>query len=175
MSRKKRESFIIYGSLIAASFCLVIAGLDYYHDLSDKSVKKEVSKVMSEFKSSEEVKEEKKEVDEESEELKQLDKKSLVKKYFDEIIDRIKTDENLPLEMVRSWGDFDVINVTYQKKIVENYYFYIADIKIPNLNATLPVSKNPELSTDEYTVISLKAYILRTEFNNSYILKNFEI
>ena len=36
MSSKKKETIIIYGSLVAAVFCLLIASLDYYHDLSDK-------------------------------------------------------------------------------------------------------------------------------------------
>ncbi len=175
MSSKKKETIIIYGSLVAAVFCLLIASLDYYHDLSDKSVKKEINKAINELKSNDEVKEEKEALDVESEELKQLDKNSLVKKYLDEIIDRAITDENLPLKMVKTWGNYEVINVTYQKKVVDNYYYYISDIKIPNLNATLPVGKNIELSTDEYIVISLKTYILKTEFNDSYILKNFEI
>ena len=67
-----------------AVFCLLIASLDYYHDLSDKSVKKEVNKAINELKSNDEVKEEKEALDVESEELKQLDKNSLVKKYLDE-------------------------------------------------------------------------------------------
>lgn len=178
MSKKKRENITIYGSLIAAIVCLIAGGLDYYHDLSNApSVKEEVKEAIHEEliknNHSNPTPTQMKNTDIENEELQQTNKNEVVKKYLNSINNQVQKDNIITYDIIRTWGNYDVINMTYQKQISNDYYLYITDIKIPNLTAKLPINKNEELSTNEYLVISIKTYLLKT--NNGYILKNFEI
>ena len=63
--------------------------------------------------------------------------------------------------MVLDWKVYEVENIIYKKKIANNYYEYIANIKISNANAELPTIINKELSTDKYVVISLYFNIIK--------------
>ena len=75
--------------------------------------------------------------------------------------------------MIKSWQNFEIINTKYLKKITDTYYSYSFDLKIPNKNAQLPTKENQELSTEEYTVITLIANI--SIKNNENIVKSIDI
>ena len=75
--------------------------------------------------------------------------------------------------MVKTWNNYEVINTNYIKEITDTYYSYSFDLKIPNKKAQLPTNENKELSTDEYTVISLIANI--SIKNNENQVKSIDI
>jgi hypothetical protein len=111
----------------------------------------------------------------EPEALTKEDKKSIVKKYLDSLLDRIYDDSLITYEMIKTWGNYEVLNINYERKITDNYYAYSIDIKINNLDAIVPTNKNEALSTEEYIVISLNANITYLESKNGYIVKKIDI
>ncbi len=74
--------------------------------------------------------------------------------------------------MIRSWGSYEILNIQYQKEVIDGYYMYLVDIKIPNKDASIPNIKNEELSTEDYTVITFKTFIIKN--NDKYLFKHFE-
>ena len=172
MSRKRRENIIIYGSLIAAIACLTYAGFDYYKDLSDDTkVQDEIKEAFKEMTGDEETNYPKA-PEVEPEELKNVDKGSIITERINAIRDRTLEDDLLNYSMIRSWGEYQIINIKYQKQVTDNYYMYLIDIKIPNKEAILPKEINNDLSTEEYSVITLKTFIVKN--NDTYSFKHFE-
>ena len=172
MSHKKRENFVIYGSLIAAIACLIYAGIDYYRSLSDDTkVKDEIKEAFKEITddgSSNNIKE----PEIEPEELKAVDKGAIVIDRINAIRDRSQEDDLLDYQMIRTWGEYEIIDIQYQKQVTEEYYMYLVSIKIPNKEASIPTEINPNLSTEEYSVITLKTFIIKN--NDTYSFKHFE-
>ena len=172
MSRKRRENIIIYGSLIAAIACLIYAGVDYYRGLDDDTkVQEEIKEAFKEMAGDEETSDTIT-TDVESEELKNVDKVAIVNNRINSIKDRSVEDDLLNYSMIRSWGEWEVLDIIYQKKITDNYYMYLVNIKIPSKEANLPKEINNDLSTEEYNVITLKLFI--TKNNDTYQFKHFE-
>ena len=173
MSRHKlRENIVIYGSLIAAIACLTYAGLDYYRGLDDDAkVQEEIKEAFKEMTSNEETNTPKT-PEVEPEELKAVDKMAIVNNRIIAIKDRSLDDDLLNYSMIRSWGEYQILDTIYQKKVTDNYYMYLVNIKIPNKEAKLPKEINNELSTEEYSVITLKVFF--TKNNDTYQFKHFE-
>lgn len=173
MSSKKRENIIIYGSLIAAIACLIYAGVDYYRDLSDNvKVKDEIKEAFKEMTI------EDSEVkgitipEVEPSILQKVDKKAIINNRLTDIKNRKSEDDMFDYKMIRSWGSYEIINIEYQKEVIDDYYMYTTDIKISNKDASIPDIKNEELSTDDYIVISFKTFIIKN--NDKYLFKHFE-
>ena len=173
MSSKKRENIIIYGSLIAAIACLVYAGVDYYRDFSDNvKVKDEIKEAFKEMTI------EDSEVkgitipEVEPSILQKVDKKAIINNRLTDIKNRKSEDDMFDYKMIRSWGSYEIINIEYQKEVIDDYYMYTTDIKISNKDASIPDIKNEELSTDDYIVISFKTFIIKN--NDKYLFKHFE-
>ncbi len=173
MNKSKKYDIVIYLSLFIALVCLGISALDYTHSskteslIEDKSVDEIPEPIPSEIETKEsDIKQE------EPEYLLEVDKKGTIKKYLDQIIDQAVKDDVITHKMMKTWGKYEVISTTYVREIVSGYYEYIADIKIEKLDATLPCSKNNELSTENYNVITLTINILRSGMHNGYIVKS---
>jgi hypothetical protein len=166
MKKNQKYDIIIYGSLLLA---FLFIGLGYFESLGET--------LEYSFSLKENFKEEpiKKEKDTEPEALTKEDKKSIVKKYLDSLLDRIYDDSLITYEMIKTWGNYEVLNINYERKITDNYYAYSIDIKINNLDAIVPTNKNEALSTEEYIVISLNANITYLESKNGYIVKKIDI
>ena len=172
MKKSKKYDMIIYGSLILAVILLLLGGGDYL--LSEKENKSDNIIQSSENKQVIERNEDAPK-GEEPEELQAIDKKNIVRKYLDSILDQIQKDETLTYKMVRTWGKFEVLKVEYQREISSSYYEYKVDIKIPKKDAKLPGEKNKELSTKDYIVLSLYFDIAESERVNGYIVKNVDV
>lgn len=173
VNKSKKYDIVIYLSLFIALVCLGISALDYTHSskteslIEDKSVDEIPEPIPSEIETKEsDIKQE------EPEYLLEVDKKGTIKKYLDQIIDQAVKDDVITHKMMKTWGKYEVISTTYVREIVSGYYEYIADIKIEKLDATLPCSKNNELSTENYNVITLTINILRSGMHNGYIVKS---
>lgn len=166
MKKNKKYDIIIYGSLIGAIICIILGYSDYLYTLKDKGIsfsKKETNIVEETTK------------EEEPENLHNIDKNSIVKKYLDSILDQIVTDDLISFDMINTWDNYEVLSTSYEREIVESYYSYLVDIKISNMNAFLPTSKNKELSTEEYLVITLRFNIAYSASKNGFIVKSIDI
>lgn len=162
ISRKIKYDFTIYTCLLLA---LALIGYSSYSYLDTNSYS--LKDILS--------KEEEPVIEVELEELKDVDKKDLLNKYLLNIQDEIIQDQLLTGETIRTWKDYEVLNITYDRKISNNYHTYIVDIKTNNLNINLPTLKNKELSTKEYLVISFNINILKDEVTNEYYIKSTDI
>ena len=165
--KSKKYDIIIYGCLIGAVICVILGCGDYLLTLKDEGI--------SFSKQETEVLEEAPTTEEEPDIIKNADKNSIVTKYLDSILDQIVTSELISYDMISSWENYEVINTTYEREIVESYYSYLVDIKINNLNAILPTGKNKELSTEDYLVISLRFNIAYNASKNGFIVKSVDI
>ena len=75
--------------------------------------------------------------------------------------------------MIKTWQDYEILESKFLRKITDTYYVYQTNIKINNINAILPTKKNEELSTSEYSIISLFVNILIKD--NTSIVKTIEV
>ncbi len=172
MSHKLRENIIIYGSLLAAIACLIYAGFDYYKGLSDDTkVKDEIKEAFKEMTSEGETPNTR-EIEAEPEELASVDKAAIIIERINAVRDRSAEDDLLNYSMIRSWGEYEIIDIQYQRQVTDNYYMYLVYLKIPNKEAVLPTEINNTLSTEEYNIITLKVYIVKN--NDAYSFKHFE-
>ncbi len=163
ISRKIKYDFVIYSSLLLA---LVLIGYSSFSYLENQSyslkdlLKKEEPQPVVEV---------------EPVELQSIDKKELINKYLLDVVDEKIKDNLISSQMVLDWKVYEVENIIYKKKIANNYYEYIANIKISNANAELPTIINKELSTDKYVVISLYFNIIKDDEVNEYYIKSTDI
>ena len=67
--------------------------------------------------------------------------------YINDLLDQIKTDNVLTYETLRSWNEYEITNIKYDKEVFNNYHSYIVEFEIKNQNALLPTKKNKEKST----------------------------
>ena len=162
ISKKVKYDFTIYTCLLLA---LGLIGFSSYSYLETNSYS--LKDILS--------KEEPPVIEIEPTELKELDKQELLNKYLLNIQDEIIQDQLLTGETIRTWQKYEILNITYDRKISNNYHTYIVDIKINNLNVSLPTLKNKELSTKEYLVISFNINILKDEVTNEYYVKSTDI
>ncbi len=162
ISRKFKYDFTIYTSLLLA---LVLIGYSGYSYLDNQSYSlKEIL-----FPKEETI------VVEEPKELVEVNKKDIINKYLLDIIDEIKQDQMVTKEMLNTWSSYEILDIKYEREVSKNYHLYLVNIKINNVNALVPKSKNNQLSTKEYIVISLKFNILKDELTNEYSVKTIDI
>ena len=174
ISSKKKENIIIYGSLVAAIICLIYAGVDYYRDLNDSvKVKDEIKEAFKEMTNNDTDNTKNAQVPEvEPSILQKTDKKAIIIDRLNDIKNRKSEDDMFTYKMIRSWGNYEILDITYQKEVIEDYFMYSVNIKIPNMDASIPDIKNEELSTDNYIVITFKTFIIKN--NDKYSFKHFE-
>ena len=172
MKKSKEYNIIIYTCLLLAIVLLVLGGRDYLKDLNNPTKEEiiEPEGSQEEIERPDNTKKEK-----EPEELQSVDKAGVVKKYLDSLVDQIIKDKKIPYKTIKTWGKYSVGEVEYQRKITSNYYEYKVNINIPNKNAKLPCPKNEELSTEEYTVITIYVDIAESERQKGYIIKNIDL
>lgn len=178
MKRKiNKYDIVIYSCLILAIICLLLGGRDYFNSLENEStVKDEVKSAIKSINGAEEGISTSNDTGKpEPEELINFDKKSLVQKYVDSIIDQILEDEVITYAMVNSWGDYEIVNVEYDHEVTDNYYAYKADIKISNKKGLIPGDLNEELSTEENPVLKVNVYIEYSSRHNGYIVKYMDV
>lgn len=172
MKKSKEYNIIIYTCLLLAIILLVLGGRDYLKDLN-KPTQEEIIEPegsQNEVERPEDVKKEK-----EPEDLQKVDKEGVIKKYLDSLYDQIKKDKKIPYKIIKTWGKYSVGEIEYQRKITSNYYEYKVNINIPNKNAKLPCPANEELSTEEYTVITIYVDIVESDRQKGYIVKNIDL
>ncbi len=169
-----KYDLIIYSCLISAIICLYFSGKDYFASLEEEStVQKELQLAIKEIKGEEETTEnEIVESPSEPDNMKAYDKVSLLENYFNNILDRKNKDNYLTYDIINSWQNYEILDCTFNKEIATNYYSYKVNIKINNKNAILPTEKNEQLSTEEYSIITLNTYILYN--NDEYFIKKID-
>ena len=99
----------------------------------------------------------------------------MLNNYIELLLDKIETDEVLTYDIVHSWNSYEIIDIKYKRQITNNYYVYQTNIKINNVKALIPTTKNKELSTNKYIVITLNVNILNDLNTNKYIVKGLDI
>ncbi len=161
ISRKFKYDFTIYTCLLLA---LVLIGYSGYSYLDNQSYS------LKELLTKEEPP-----IIEEPQDLVKVNKQDIINKYLLDIIDEIKEDQIVTKGMINTWATYEILNIQYVREISKNYYSYLVNIKINNINAIVPKSKNNQLSTKEYIVISLKFNILKDELTNEYSVKTIDI
>ena len=171
MKHKTRENIIIYGSLFLAIILVGYAAKTYY-DNRDNS--EEVFKELNEVFNKEEITEKNEEkVEIEPDKVRFIDKKPIVNKYFDDILNRKIKDNLLTYEKVFSWGEFEILDIKYFKEITDTYYAYNVNVKISDKNANVNGLLNEKLSTNDYYVVSVKFYFVYD--NEELSIKNVEL
>ncbi len=157
LRRNIKFDLIIYSCLLGASTILVFGAKSYCASLSEyNGLTKEIKNAFKEIKGEEE---QPALVAEKPSILNDLNEKEIINNYLYSINDEIITDQTISKDMIKTWNNYEIINTNYLKKITDTYYSYSFDLKINNLNATLPTPKNEKLSTNEYLVITLIANI----------------
>lgn len=168
-----KYDIIIYTSLGAALILIAFGSIDYFKSYGKKeTIKEEIQETINDITVDNEMNPV--EDDVESEELINLDKKSIIRKYLDQILDRTTKNDIIDYNMIKTWSTYEVMDVTYLRKIATSYYAYEVNLKLTGPNLKLPTNKNDELSTNEYTVITLKFNILKSGKQNGYIVKSIE-
>ena len=162
LKRKIKYDFTIYTCLLLALILIGYSSYSYLdtHSYSFKDIlpKKEITIP-----------------EEEPKELKKINKKELLNNYIELLLDKIETDEVLTYDIVHSWNSYEIIDLKYKRQITNNYYVYQTNIKINNVKALIPTTKNKELSTNKYIVITLNVYMLNDLNTNKYIVKGLDI
>lgn len=162
LNRKFKYDFIIYSCLLAS---LILIGSTSYSYLSNSSYSmKDII-----FEKNEE------DIVEEPKELKKINKKELLNNYLIDLLDEIKTDEVLTYNILHSWKSYEILDIIYEREITNDYHTYQVNIKINNTNALLPTTKNKELSTNDYIVLTLNMNILIDSNSNNHIVKGLDI
>lgn len=178
-SKKKKLDIVIYCSLFAAIICVIASGIDYTHSIKgDNTLKEDVKEAIEEIKTP---KVEEPVIEEETQDLEipsslqELDKNELVKKHIDEILDYYTKDEAIRYAIVKSWGNYEVYDATYLRKITDDYYSYQIKIKLDGTDPILPVNKNEELSSEGSIVIIMNANFARNKQTFDFYVKTLEI
>ena len=171
--RSKRYDIIIYISLILAFICVMISIMDnnsesFSKETTPTETEEPIQKPTSDATNLDELN------TIEPVELQNTDKKSIIKKYLDEIMDRVIKDDVIPYNMIKTWKTYDILNISYERQIIEYYYSYKVDLKLTGNNIIIPAGKNEELSTQDYTVITLRFNILKSGKQNGYVVKAIE-
>ena len=170
MKKNKKYDIIIYGCLVGAFIFILLGYWDNLKDLKEDGLSFSLKNQETEENSSTE----QKEYDLEPNELVNADKNGIIKKYLDSLLDRIDVDPLISYNMINTWEEYEILNIEYDRKIAENYYAYIVDIKISNKDAVIPTNKNEKLSTNEYLVVTLNVNIAYSELKNGFIVKKID-
>ena len=170
MKHKTRENVIIYGSLLLAIILVIYVAKTYYDNRDNsEEVFKELNQVFIKEKQPEEPK---KEATVEPDKIRFIDKRPIITEYLDEILNRKISDNILTYDKVFSWGEFEITDIKFYKKITDTYYSYIVNIKVNNREADVSGLSDKNLSTSEYYIVSVKFYFVYD--NDSISIKNVE-
>lgn len=162
LRKRVKYDFVIYNCLIIAS---ILIGVSCYSYLQKTSYSlKEIL-----FPKDQIV------IVEEPTEFKTINKKELLTIYINELLDQIKTDEILTYETLRSWNNYKILDIKYDKEILANYHAYLVNIEIENNNAILPTRINKKLSTKEKVVITLRMNVLKDKTIDETYVKSLDI
>jgi len=169
MRRINKYDIIIYSSLALAIILLLLGGKDYLSTIESGSVTAdELSSSIKAVESPTETADES--TKEEPADLVSLDKKTLTINYLNNILDEVIKNDIITYAMVKSWGNYEILDITYNREVADNYYCYIANIKLSNKDALIPDTINDSLSTKENPVIQVNVYI---EYSNQ--AKNYQV
>lgn len=168
--KKQIYNIIMYISLFLALLFVVLACMDY-----SKDKKVEEPKTNDNGTKIEEIIETEEPTQEEPTEMINIDKHIAIKKYIDSIADGIVTNEKMNIDMINSWERYEIKDLVFIKMTEEGYYSYRVNIKIYGKNAILPKEKNQELSTDEYTILTMNFNLYKTQFELKYSVKSLEL
>ena len=171
--RRIKPNVIIYTCLLSALVLLLAGAYDIYSETKDSSIKTTIKKAVNEVNNEKDVVIGEKEEEIEPDTIKELDKKTPIMSYLNNIRDRIITDKTITLDQINTWNSYSVENIKYSRQIADNYYEYVVDIKINNKNAKLPIDKREDLSTDEYVVITILVDMVYD--NNAISVKNLDL
>lgn len=171
MKKSKKYDIIIYSCLAGALVFICVGYWDNLKDLKENGLSFSVKETTPNEESTNETKQ----YDLEPKDLINADKNSIIKKYLDSLLDRITVDALISYDMIKTWEDYEVLNIEYEREIAEEYYAYLVDIKISNKDAILPTNKNEKLSNDEYNVITLNVNIAYSHVKNGFIVKKIDI
>lgn len=173
LRRNVKYDFAIYSCLIGASVFIFLSTNAYFESLDKKTtIASEVKGAINELKDSQDESETNLQTDE-TEELKNLDKKELIKNYLLLIENNIEKNSSITPEIIKTWQGYEILETEFYRKITDSYYTYKVNVKINNINASIPVYKNQKLSTNEYIVITIYANILLK--NGNYIVKSIDV
>ncbi len=170
----KKYNLIIYSSLIFAIISMFIAIKEYYNKLEAKTLSNDFKEAIKEIKE-EEPEEELPIIIEEPEKMKDVNKINIINSELENIVERKSHNNLITKEMVLAWGNYEINSVVFKREITEDYYCYLVDIYIYNLDAKLPTEPNEELSTDDYKVLTLYFNIAYNPNNDNYTVKAIEI
>lgn len=174
LRRNVKYDFIIYNCLIGASICIFVSTNSYFKSLPEEDTfNNQVKEAIYELKNPSSNQENDKLEIEEPNILINVDKKKLIKDYLTLIEDNIEKNNYITSYMIKTWQDYEILESKFLRKITDTYYVYQTNIKINNINAILPTKKNEELSTSEYSIISLFVNILIKD--NTSIVKTIEV
>lgn len=174
-SRRKLYDIIIYTSLLLALTCLSFATFGYFNTLEEEStMTNEIKGAIKELNN--EYDEEPLETtEEEPEELKSINKKEICLEKLNNIKNEVDTNDEITYDMINTWNNFEIVDITYSKTIVTNYFAYLVYIKIPNLEAQLPADVTIQSYTNEYQIIKLTFNLSYSANDNKYFVKSIII
>lgn len=171
MKKFNKYDIIIYSCLILAIVSLVLGGRDYFNSLQEEStIKEEVNAAIKNINPEEEevvVKEEK-----EPTILKDIDKKTLLLNYLSNLNKQSKI---ITSDMVKTWGNYEINDITYKREVAKNYYQYIVNIKISNPKGTIPGKLNEEKTTKENPVLIVNAYLIYNPDTKESMIKYIDV
>lgn len=107
---------------------------------------------------------------EEPNKLAVLNKKIMIKKYIDSIIDGDKEDTIIKTEIALTWSSYEATEVEFLGILGENDYIYRSKIKISGENVTIP-EKIEYTEEDESYIINLDFLIIQSGVDNGIIIK----
>ncbi|HIS17600.1 MAG TPA: hypothetical protein IAC02_03185 [Candidatus Coprovivens excrementavium] len=175
MKKINKYDIVIYSCLILAIICLILGGRDYLNSQENKSnIKDEVKSAIKNINPEEEISPTENN-NSEPEELTKIDKNSLLKNYLNSILNHSTVNEVITPDIINSWGTYEILDLTYERKVADNYYQYLTYIKISNKNGKIPGNINKDKSTEENPVLEVNAYLEYSPESNNYFIKYLDI
>lgn len=157
MKKAKKYNIIIYSTLSLGILFLVIGGVQFFKNPEESYSAK--------------VEETKRVIEEEPAEMVDVDKASIIHNYLNQLLEETINDDLISYDSIKTWLNFRVGEIEFQRTIAFNYFEYKVDIIIQNNEAILPVEKNLELSNEELQVITLLVDLYKTD---EIIVKNID-
>ncbi len=158
MNKVKKYNIIIYSTLFLGILLLIVGGVYFLNNPEESYSSKNTTKELYTNEP-------------EPEEMVAVDKAEIINNYLNELTNQSKVDDLINYDSIKTWENFHVGKIEFQRTIAFDYYEYKVDIVIDNPNATIPVEKNYSLSTEESQVITVLVDILK---NEEIIVKNID-
>ena len=159
MNKAKKYNIIIYSTLSLGILLLIIGGVYFLNNPEESYSNKSTTK---EHNLNEP----------EPEEMVSVDKESIINNYLNELVNQSKVDDLINYDSIKTWQDYHLGKIEFQRTIAFDYFEYKVDIIIDNPNAIIPVEKNYALSTEESQVITVLVDLLK---NEEITVKNIDV